>query len=118
MIELTIKNIKEIANRHSGHVSVSTGMSMGVDVSGRVRNEIAKRLKQSLEEGDIEADVTPSGPNRIKVDIKDTSRAARKQGRIQWLFSKIFTGTIEKKIADDLQKHLKRSGVKTSVEVT
>jgi len=117
MIELTIRNIKEIANRHSGHVSVSAGQSMGVDIGGRVRNEIAKRLKQSLESGDIEADVTPSGANRIKIDLKDTSRAARKQGIMTWLFSKIFTGTVEKKIADDLQKQLKRSGIKVKIDI-
>jgi hypothetical protein len=117
MIEITIRNIKEIANRHSGHVSVSAGQSMGIDIGGRVRNEIAKRLKKSLEDSDIDAEVVPSGANRIKVDLQDVSRAARKQGIITWLFSKVFKGTVEKKIADDLKETLKKGGIKVEVNV-
>jgi len=118
MIELTIRNINEIANRHSGHVSVSAGQSMGVNVSGRVRNEIAKRIDESLSVSDIDATVSPTGANRIGIDITDTSRAARKQGIITWLFSKVFSGTVEKKIAEDLKDQLKRSGIKVKIDVT
>lgn len=118
MIELTIRNINEIANRHSGHVSVSAGQSMGVNVSGRVRNEIAKRIDESLSVSDIDATVSPTGANRIGIDITDTSRAARKQGIITWLFSKVFSGTVEKKIAEDLKDQLKKSGIKVKIDVT
>lgn len=117
MIELTITNIKEVANRHSGHMSVAAGQAMGANISGRVRNEVAKRIGESLEQNDIEADVSPTGANRIGIDITDTSRAAKKQGWMAWIFSKIFSGTVEQQIAERLQKELKRHGVKVDINV-
>lgn len=117
MIELTITNIKDVANRHSGHMSVAAGQAMGANISGKVRNEVAKRISESLQQNDIEAEVSPTGSNRIGIDITDTSRAAKKQGWMAWIFSKVFTGTVEQQIAERLQKELKRHGVNVDIDV-
>jgi hypothetical protein len=119
MIEITIRNAKELAERHSGHVSASTGRFMGTDVEGRIRNQVAKRIKESLDEGGIAANVSPSGARQISVDIKDTEDASWEQGYIAWAVSRVLpTSVVESQIADRLEEQLGRQGIDAETETS
>lgn len=117
MIRLTINNADDVANRHSGHVSVASGYANGRNVLGEVRNQIAKNLKQNFEENGIEATVSPSGAHELSVEIDDASAAAWEQGYIPWIVTKIVPKAMEYQLTDQLEDQFARQGVDVDAEV-
>lgn len=117
MIELTILNADEIANRHSGHVSVSSGYANGHNVLGTVRNQIADHLETSLEEGKIQASVSASGARSLTVEIEDATEAAWEQGYIPWIVTKVVPSAMEYQLTSQLEDQLARQGIQVEAEV-
>lgn len=117
MITVTIHNADDIANQQSGHHSVASGRHAGINVQAEVRNNVIKGLRQGFEENDIEVEMKPTKANAFSVDIKDTSAAAKKQGWISYIVSKLFSGTLEKHFADQIHGQLSKGGLEVTVDV-